>query len=913
MKRILLFLTLTLSIYSLASAETYYVAVDGNDTHPGTLENPWGTWQKAFETAQAGDTVYFRGGVYYAVSSYGNNICRIAPNETSPIGNDGKVNNYIHYFNYPGETPILDCSKVVTSGNYNTALSISWANYIHFKGLTIRNVYQRTNNVQAFGINVYGATNIIYENLVVHHVSGNAYRFMGDFGDTDYPQYERMAADTTIYLNCDAYACRDSLSEVDGNAADGWKTYNKPGAYIRFEGCRAWNCSDDGFDPGGSVRTDIINCWSFINGFEGAADGNGFKTGGTLDSIPYINRVVRNNIAAHNWGEGFYNLEYSGYYRNNARYYNNIAFRNKEFGYGMDSYFANPKKPWFLSHYHNNIDFENGSPPYLGVRGPYTESHNTWDQTDDYGHPYSIPTDSLDLDENDFLLTDSITGINQLMAPRKADGSLPDITFLQLAPGSDLIDAGVDIGIPYAGSAPDIGPFEYYSGGTDPQPITITSCSPNPTTDLVTVDYHVPQASTIDISVLNSNDEQVLTLSQEAINGNNQVIIDLSGFEAGIYTIKLSNETSTVTCSVTKVDPRQLEITNYSPNPTTDGVTVVFYSPQANTIAISVTNSSGDQVLSLNHDAFSGENNQAYVDLSGQTAGNYTISLDDGTSIVTCSVTKEDPPRLEITNYSPNPTTGGVTVVFFSPQANTIAISVTNSSGIQVLSFNHNAFSGENNQVDVDLSGQAAGIYTITLDDGTSSVSCQVTLQEVTPPRPLEIISSTSTTFDLCTIIYYSPGVGTVSVQVFNSAGQLVLTDSFSSIEGNNSGELNLFELPDGDYRIMLSDGNTSVNCYVTKETQEEPVAFEILRGTPNPTVDLFSVEFTCPEKANILIKVIDEYGRTSMTEDYTSRKGLNKAVLNLVLLPTGNYKIVLVNGQSEINTSVAKQQYFVH
>ena len=58
------FLVLFLAVNSIASAATYYVAPTGNDTYPGSITQPWLTWQKAFSTAQAGDTVYFRGGVY---------------------------------------------------------------------------------------------------------------------------------------------------------------------------------------------------------------------------------------------------------------------------------------------------------------------------------------------------------------------------------------------------------------------------------------------------------------------------------------------------------------------------------------------------------------------------------------------------------------------------------------------------------------------------------------------------------------------------------------------------------------------------------------------------------------------------------------------------------------------------------
>ena len=47
--------------------------------------------------------------------------------------------------------------------------------------------------------------------------------------------------------------------------------------------------------------------------------------------------------------------------------------------------------------------------------------------------------------------------------PRNADGSLPTITFMHLAAGSDLIDGGTYVGLPFYGSAPDLGCFEYIS------------------------------------------------------------------------------------------------------------------------------------------------------------------------------------------------------------------------------------------------------------------------------------------------------------------------------------------------------------------------------------------------------------------------------------------------------------------
>ena len=65
--------------------------------------------------------------------------------------------------------------------------------------------------------------------------------------------------------------------------------------------------------------------------------------------------------------------------------------------------------------------------------------------------------------------------MSQLMSPRKADGSLPDITFGHLRQGSDLVDAGMIMPgyhcstagehpsedcVRWYGAAPDLGAFE---------------------------------------------------------------------------------------------------------------------------------------------------------------------------------------------------------------------------------------------------------------------------------------------------------------------------------------------------------------------------------------------------------------------------------------------------------------------
>ena len=46
-----------------AAAAVYYVAPNGNDANPGSLEQPWATFLRAGQAMLPGDTTFIRGGV----------------------------------------------------------------------------------------------------------------------------------------------------------------------------------------------------------------------------------------------------------------------------------------------------------------------------------------------------------------------------------------------------------------------------------------------------------------------------------------------------------------------------------------------------------------------------------------------------------------------------------------------------------------------------------------------------------------------------------------------------------------------------------------------------------------------------------------------------------------------------------
>jgi hypothetical protein len=278
--------------------------------------------------------------------------------------------------------------------------------------------------------------------------------------------------DTTRFINCDVYNLCDTLSSEPGNAADGWKTVHYDGNYTEWDGCRAWNYTDDGIDPNnisGGKRV-IKNCWA-TPGWEYTSVGgwaierNAFKLSGMTTERAFLwdsTKVyleVHNNIA-FGANQGFVQLGYL--LTTNTAMFNNTAYHNgiSYVGGYTDGY---PMK----SEFRNNISYDptannpgTGTPYHVSISSvPYPQSNNTWTYQESY--PNYTDNPALTVSSDSFLNTDTIAVFNNLTAPRKADGSLPDITTLSLAEGSDLIDGGIDVGLPYNGTAPDLGAFEY--------------------------------------------------------------------------------------------------------------------------------------------------------------------------------------------------------------------------------------------------------------------------------------------------------------------------------------------------------------------------------------------------------------------------------------------------------------------
>ena len=175
-------------------------------------------------------------------------------------------------------------------------------------------------------------------------------------------------------------------------------------------------------------------------------NGVGFKLGSSGAVTGLIRKATR-CIA-------FNNLE-SGFHQNEAvcrmELYNNTSYNNGVWGYLFD--YQNKAHI-----FKNNIAFNNKS---ANVR---TSASTTLANNSYGGAGFAEAGWTNNVTAADFLSLDD----KQVLNARQADGSLPVITFLQLAAASDLINTGTDVGISFNGTAPDRGAFE--TGGAAPPP-----------------------------------------------------------------------------------------------------------------------------------------------------------------------------------------------------------------------------------------------------------------------------------------------------------------------------------------------------------------------------------------------------------------------------------------------------------
>jgi Ca2+-binding RTX toxin-like protein len=364
----------------------YYVSPTGSDSQTGTIGQPFASLQYAHDLAKPGDTIYLRGGVY-------------ALTEGIQLTRDGTSGAPITIANYPGETPILDGSRMTSTDYYGRTGAGGWVldgssiSYNHIVGLEIRG-----GPMGGFVLRDESHNNVI-ERLDVH-----------DNGRLTYSEGKGIslfgASSNNLFLNNDSHDNRD----LAGDNADGFQV-STSGAGNVLRGNRAWGNADDGFDffnvqngtRNAPVR--IEGNWAFDNGYDAngqpSGDGNGFKLGGIRQGTGGSSggHIVIDNVAYGNLSSGFDENTGTG-----ITLRDNTAYDNGTYNYGFWS---------GKSSLYDNAAFGHGE---IAVSG--TASGNSWNAG---AAPVS----------NDFASLEGGLG----RADRGADGSLP-VTHEGTAPGT---------------------------------------------------------------------------------------------------------------------------------------------------------------------------------------------------------------------------------------------------------------------------------------------------------------------------------------------------------------------------------------------------------------------------------------------------------------------------------------------
>ena len=440
---------LLLFFCSCLFATNYYASPNGSGdgksyAHPTSFANGVSALKNG------GDTLYLLGGTYEFSDKFS-------------LNKQGTASKRIVISGYPGQKAILDFHKVA----YGTrGLSIH-ANslYVHVKNLSI--AYSGKNNLYCEG------SYCLFENLDI-------------YGSADTGCQMKSGGNNTI-LNVDShdnfdYETMSGTTANFGGNADGFADKQHSGAPNHYIGCRAWNNSDDGWDfyqRTSSGNTIIENCVCFMNGcpyydmsnhpralttdkawfdskvgtqmtdrygntititldkYPCQGNGNGFKMGGNYTDHKVI---VHHCLAVGNYARGFDQNNNGGtmWLYNNSAYDNNV-------NYGFTTAYG-------TNTIQNCISFKSQKSDSYRSQNVVIIDHNTWN--------------SIGCSEADFQSLDT----TQILAARNADGSLPSGTFMRLAEGSHLIDAGIDVNLGYNGNAPDLGCYESLGEEHKPDP-----------------------------------------------------------------------------------------------------------------------------------------------------------------------------------------------------------------------------------------------------------------------------------------------------------------------------------------------------------------------------------------------------------------------------------------------------------
>lgn len=404
-----IYLTLGITVLSLVSlfilsgttahAASYYVSTTGSDSNAGTYSKPFASITQAQSAASSGDTVYIMGGTYTDFT----------------IANSDSNYNYVHDITKSGITyraysssdePIFDFSNITTSKRVAAFRIASGVSDVTFLAIKVTGVPVGSQK-QSECFRIEG--NATFNQVYCYDNKANGFYFVNH--------------GTGSCIKCDSY---DNIG-VSGTSIGNTDGFGAHGDGVTFTQCRAWNCSDDGFDCLTSKGSNTFDtCWAY--NMNAGGDSNGFKIGGYGTGTPPSTvpvHTVKYCLSADNGAHGFYANHQPG---QSATWTYNTAYNNAGGNFDMLERVSTTDSTDIAGTrevLHYNIAFtgtilKDANLPTANV------TNNSWN------------TSGVTVSSADFQSLDA----SQMTNARGTNGALPTITFMHLSSSSDLTGLG---------------------------------------------------------------------------------------------------------------------------------------------------------------------------------------------------------------------------------------------------------------------------------------------------------------------------------------------------------------------------------------------------------------------------------------------------------------------------------------
>ncbi len=443
-------------------------------------------------------------------------------------------------------------------------------------------------------------------------------------------------------------------------------------------------------------------------------------------------------------------------------------------------------------------------------------------------------------------------------------------------------------------------------------PVEIISCGPSPVTNQLQVVFNIPIAETISYKISNLQGQVINEGTMASQIGNNNLNVNMAEVQEGSYYIAIYTSTSHEVCDfiINRASELLLEIKKCTPTQTFDWVYTQFFSPRNENITLQIVNAQQVVVLTRTIAATVGLND-TQTNVSTTANGNYIIRINNNTNTSTCNFEKISNPNqaISIVDCPKESVLNEVSMTVYSPVSQTATIRIFDGNGIEVANPTQmNLIKGNNRIGPLNVSLLGKGNYSIVVR-GTNVVYCDFNKIEQDPTQTINVLScAPSVTDSNIDITYNLYKASDVELKIYDQLGRHIRDLQNKNIPaGNQSLRVNLSDLTDGQYYLVLFDKQSSDFCSIFLK-KEGVSKLEMTNCSPKQATKIVLAEYLTPISQPVQITVVNDTNQEVYRQTIQSEAGYNQHSITIENWNVGNYIIEISNGSDNASCTFFKQ-----